>query len=333
MADHDRTEEPTPRKLRRARERGEVPQSRLATGALVLAGVSAALVFSGREALAAWSALATRMWGASSLAPREAVAAAGQVTVHALAWPLAAAVLAGALGSALQVGPLFTAKPLVPNPGRLDPVRGLARTFSFGELGPRLGGLALALAVFALAGWVLTGAAPALAGRADLDPPRLLGATASVVGALVWRACALLAAAGVVGVVYRRMRHRREQRMSRRELRQEQRETEGEPLAKRRRVQVHRERALGPSVEEALVGAALVVRGDGVAVVLRWDERGPPEVALVARGPAAARSTALGRRARVPSAYDPWLAGELALARPLSRPALVRLARHLARSR
>ncbi len=334
MADHDRTEEATPRKLRRARERGEVPQSRLATGALSLIAVTGALVLTMPAAIAAWRGFAVRIF-AGGLAPERALAAAGELAMTALAWPLAAAVVIGALGSALQVGPLFTVKPLAPDLRRIDLARGLTRTFSLDELAPRLGGLALAAVVFALAGWVLARSVPALAGRPDLGARGALEAASTVVSALVWRASALLAAAGVIGIVYRRARHLREQRMSRRELRQEQRETEGEPLAKRRRVEAHRERALGASAEEALTGAVIVVRGDGAAVVVRWrrDSDEPAEVSLVARGALSSRVIALASRAGVPSVHDASLARELARSgdRGLARPALIRLARHLAR--
>jgi flagellar biosynthesis protein FlhB len=335
MADPDRTEEPTPRKLQRARERGEVAQSRLLSGALVLLAVGAALHFGAAASLARWRGLVEALWAPSSMPPGEALGAAADVAASMLGAPLAIAVGVGALASFLQVGPLFTWKPVTPDFARLDPGRGLGRLFSPGELLPRFGGMALAVAVVVLAGALLVDALPALLAPLG-DARAVLQAGNGVVGAFFVRACALLTLAGAVALVYRRAQYRDAQRMSRRELRQEQRELEGEPQAKRRRTELHRERALGRTPEEALVGAALVVVGTDRAIVLGWDPASdaPAEVRLAARGPSAARVRVLATRAGVPSVMDEGLAQ--ALERPreggVGRPWLVRLARHLARA-
>jgi len=67
----DRTEEPTPRRLRQARERGQVPRSRLFTGSLVLAGGSA-----GAALGLGWAAEELRGWTATLLARGSSVPAA-----------------------------------------------------------------------------------------------------------------------------------------------------------------------------------------------------------------------------------------------------------------
>lgn len=331
VSDAERTEKPTPHKLRRARERGEVPQSPLLGAALALGGVTAALWATGPSALAAWLGFAERTLSLSRLEPAAALAAAADVAASALFWPLLAAVVLGALASFLQVGPLFTAVPLAPDPSRLSPARGLGRMLSASELAPRAGGVALGLSFLLVAALVLRDALPGLFGATGAG--FALGAGVRVLRAFLLRALLLLSAAALVGVVYRRVRFLREQRMTRRELRKEQRETEGEPLAKRRRAELHRERALGPGVEEALEGAAVVVRGAGRAVVLRFraDSDEPPVVTLSARGPLVSRVLGLAARRGVPSVDDETLAAALDRGRPLARAELRRLARHLAR--
>ncbi|MCZ7682397.1 MAG: EscU/YscU/HrcU family type III secretion system export apparatus switch protein [Sandaracinaceae bacterium] len=331
MTDPERTEEATPRKLQRARERGEVPTSPLLGAVLALAGVAVALTAGGEAAIASFRRLVEATWSAP-VAPEVALAAAADTAASILLWPLVAAVGLGALASFLQVGPLFTAAPLSPDLGRLDPARGLRRLASLEELAPRAGVLALALALLALAAIVLRDALPGLLGRTE-GASFVLDAGARVLGAFGVRAIALLAVAAAAGVAYRRWRYLREQRMSRRELREERREAEGEPHARRRRAEAHRERALAPGAEEAVAGAAIVVRGSGRAVVLRWraGSSDPPLVSLVARGALAGRVLSLAARARVASVIDEGLAAELERGRPLSRAALRRLARHIAR--
>jgi flagellar biosynthesis protein FlhB len=330
MSDAERTEKPTARKLRRARERGEVAQSPLATGSLVLLGVTATVALGAGGAVTAWSELVRSLWAAPAPGPLDALGRAADAAAPFLAAPLAVAVGLGALGSFLQVGPLSSAKPLAPDATRLDPGRGLARLFSGRRLAERLGGLPLALGVAAVGLATLAQALPGLVARTDLGAARLASAGAGVVVAFLARAGALLAVASVVAVAHRRWRWWREQHMTRRERRAEQRETEGEPLARRRRARVQRERAMGPSVDEALARASLVVVGPDRGAVLEWADRdAAPRLVLVARGAALAHV----RAGRAPAVSDAALAARLAAAPrgPVDRRLWPALARHFAR--
>lgn len=335
MSDHDRTEEPTPRRLREARERGEVPKSALASAALVWLGVGGVIALSAESALAAWSALVEALLAPVPPAPDEALGSAAVVAARIVAGPLAAAVALGALGSFLQVGPLWTWRPLTPGLARCSPGRGRASVFAPAELAARVGALALVVAVLALAAWVGAAALPGLLARPEASPSGVLDLAGAALGAFHLRTGALLVGAGAVALVFRRIQHRLALRMSRRELRREQRDLEGQPEARRRRATVHREQALGPSSEAALEGAALVVRGPGCAVVLRWDPASdaPPRIVRVARGPLALRIVGGANRLGVPAVYDEPLAAALerAVAEGLVRPWRVRLAWHLAR--
>lgn len=338
MDTEQRTEEPTPRKLRKARERGEVALSPLATGAIGLLGGGVALALGAEGMLASWRQLAVRSFTAPLADPREALVLAGQTTASALVWPLTATLCCGALASFLQAGPLFAPKALVFDLTRLDPARGLARMFSPAELGSRFGLLLLVGTLFGVGAWVLGDALPGLVGRTAGGAPFVLGASYAVLRALFERALPVLLVAGAVALVYRRWRFRRGQRMTRRELLDERRETEGEPEARRRRAELHREAVRETSVEEAFVGAALVVRAPGRALVLRWDanEDAPPTVSLAASGPLAQRVALHAARRKIPAVHDAQLADELERVRGghvLSRASLRRLARHLARAR
>ena len=329
MSDAERTEKPTARALRRARERGDVPRSPLLSAALALIGITVALFLGGDAAIAAWQALVRDLWVADPVSGSEALQRSLAVTAAILAPALALVVGLGALGAFLQVGPLFTGAPLRPDLGRLDPARGAARLFSGRALASRLGGLPLALGVAALAVWIVLEAWSGLLGRTDLDAARVMSAGATLGGAFLSRACALLAAGAAVAVVYARWRWWRDLHMTRRELLRELRETEGEPMAKRRRARAHRERAMGPSLQEARERAAIVIASPEVAVAVGWTDRdAAPTVLHVARGEAAAE---LGRGG-APVLRDAGLAAGLAEVEPgraVPRALFARLARAL----
>ncbi len=336
MDEDERTERPTPRRLKRAREHGDVPRAPLLSGALVIVGVLATLSFRADAMLASFRALVVRTWSVS-VTPRAAIVDAAQTSASMLVWPLAVAVVLGAASSFLFVGPVWSVRALSPDASRLDPFRGVRRAFDVRAVVPRLLSVALIAVFFALLLWVLRAALPGLLGRTETDAAFVASAALAVCGAFFWRAAGVLVAAGGASAVYERVRWQRRQHMSRRELVREQRETEGEPQARRRRTELHREHALGPSAEEALVGAAIVVCAPGLSVVIRWRDGSeePPRISLAARGPLAAQIVLLARRARIAVVRDEALAA--ALARDwrgsLPRVWLRRLARHIARSR
>jgi flagellar biosynthetic protein FlhB len=322
---------PTARKLERARARGEAGQSALTTWVLVLVGVAASVALTRDAMVASWRELVIALW--TPLAdPEIAIAMAARTAAGALAWPLGVAVVLGALGSRLQVGTIFSAAPLAPDPSRLSP----ARIFSGEHLVGTLSTLVPALAVLIAAVLVIFDAMPGLLGRTELAPGRALDLGGTVIGAFVWRSVLVLAACAAIAALYARVRFLRAQRMTRAELRQEQRETEGEPHARRRRAQLHREAALAPPLERALEGALLVVSGSGRAVIVARADGEPASVVVAARGALAARACALARERGTPIAHDDLLARELERTLDggaLARASRTRLARHLTRAR
>ena len=304
--DEDRPYAPSARKLARARASGDVPRSALVSAAFVLIGGGLAVAFTGSAWLSAWRAFAVR-----ALAGEGELADAGRLVVLGAAPPAAAAFLLAALGGFLQVGPLFTAKPLRLDLSRLDPVDGLRRMFRPEEVVSRVVPVLLLIALLAIAATVLRGSI-GLLGRPALSAGAALERSSEAVAVFYLRACMLMAVAGAVALIYRRYRYWRDQHMSRREVLRERRESYGDPAARRQRERRHRELTAAPTLDRVLETATLVVVGDEVAVVLGWQDRlRPPRVCYLARG----RERWIGLSAfsarGVPVAADDALAREL----------------------
>ena len=295
MADREegqeRTEQPTARRLEQAREQGQMVRSReLANLGLVLAGalglaalgpgIFAGLVELTRRGLTAGGRVAA---GAK---PALAVAL-GEMVLDALVLltPLLALLLAAALLGPLALGGwTFAASLLAFKLERLDPVKGLARVFSLNGLVE----LAKALAKFlVLAGaallvlWTDTGAVLSLA----REP---LHAGTRSAGALLNHAlivlCGALALVAAVDVPYQVWQHRQRLRMSRQDLREELKETEGKPEVKSRIRSLQREIARRRMMEEVPRADVVVTNPSHYAVALRYrpDSMTAPQV--VAKG-------------------------------------------------
>jgi len=280
----DRTEEPTPRRLRQARERGQVPRSRLFSGSLVLAGGSA-----GAAMGLAGTTDALRAWTSSLLAEGASVSAALHqallLLARACAPALAGAVLAAGVAGLLTSGWAPSGEVLVPRLERLDPLAGLKRLFSWptlAELGRSLLVAALLLAVLVAGVWSLL---PSV-----LRLPRLDGPAAGLVllrpeALRIWTHSLLLATAvGVVDLLLARRRHRRSLRMSRDEVRREHREQEGDPRHRAHRRAAHRQLLLAGRARGVKAASVVVVNPIHVAVAVRWAPEECEAPYLVARG-------------------------------------------------
>ncbi len=280
----DRTEEPTPRRLRQARERGQVPRSRLLSGSVVLAGASAGAVV-GLSGLTG----ELRAWTAALLLPGArwpaALHQASFLLVRACAPALAGALLAAALAGLATSGWAPSSAVLVPRLARLDPLAGLRRIVSWrmvGELARSLLVAGLLLGVLTAGAWTLLPSAlrlpvvPAACGGLLLLAPE---------AARIWvRALLLAVGLGLVDLLLARRRHRRSLRMSRDEVRREHREQEGDPRHRAHRRAAHRQLLLSGRARGVKAASVVVVNPTHVAVALRWAPEECDAPYLVAKG-------------------------------------------------
>lgn len=310
----ERTEQPTPRRLAKAAQSGDVPFSpeaqpfavlAVAAGLAMLAG-GAAMTRSARDL--GWMLEHLDTLGTGE-ALRRAAWIAGRIVL-----PLgAAAALAAIAATGLQTGLALRPSALLPDLARLSPRRGLARLGGVAALG-ELGRSLLKLAVLGGIAWVVL--APQL-GRLDmmfaLTPWGFGAQTSGLLLRLL--GAAALGQGGLALLDHVRLRHAwmARLRMTRQEIRDEHRESEGDPAAKarRRRLQLARGRR---RMMAAVPKAAIVVTNPThYAVALAYERGRPGAPRVVAKGmdEVAARIRAIAREAGVPVVPNPPLARAL----------------------
>src|SRR6185437_12847165 len=255
-SDQEKTEQPTEKRLKESREKGEVPRSRdLSGAAVVLAGV-AALMAGGPASFEH----ARRIFGFGLGYSREALfsdALPGRV-LHAalrealaLFAPVALATLLAAFAAPLLLGGLnFSGKALEPKFERLDPIKGLGRIFALRGL-VELGKALLALLLRHWQGALqATGRGAVSAGIAQALG--LLGQAALWFGSI-------LALIGGLDALYQKYDHTKKLRMSRQEIKDEMKESEGSPEMKGRIRQVQMAQARRRMMEELPKADVVVV--------------------------------------------------------------------------
>jgi flagellar biosynthetic protein FlhB len=203
----------------------------------------------------------------------------------------------------------------MPDLSRLDPRRGLRRV-----AGPtawlETAKAVLKLAIVGAAGWhVLGGMAPMLAVSMLWQPDKLLRVISSEIVSVLTAMLGAQAALAGLDVVRARIQHARSLRMSRQELRDEEKESEGDPRIKARIKTLRRQRARQRMLAAVQKATVVVTNPTHYAVALSYHRGTGDAPRVVAKGvdAMAARIREIARDHRVPLVENPPLARALHL--------------------
>ena len=308
----DRTQAASEKRLLTARDDGQAPLSR---ELLVLAGLgAAALVLSlAGPGLARGLAARLRDMMVTDASPGAALQQAGVAWLAASVPLMLAVALAGAAAVLLQTGFLVHGAAIAPDLSRLDPRRGLSRVFGLTNGVEALKALAK-LGVLAWALWsALTALWPGLPTAAVWTPERLVDQLGRELVHLMLLVVGLQAGIALLDVAWTRWRFGQRLRMSREELKQEQREADGDPKIKARLRQLRQARAKRRMLAQVAKATVVVTNPTHYAVALAYQRGTQSAPIVVAKGvdEVAARIRAAAQKAGVPLVANPPLARAL----------------------
>lgn len=289
--EQNRSEAPTPFKLKKARERGQVPRS-IELG--FLGGLSGLAAFVGIAGYTLIGNLTETMRRALSAGveraadPEQTGALIGEVTWGVLE-PLA--LLGGTVVAVvifleiLQLrGLIFTAKPLKPDFTRLNPAKGIKRLFSMRMLKETLKTV-LKTAVYMAATWFMLKDAIARYALIAGDGERLAGAMLGAGMRLMFVYIGIAVFFVIIDQILVRGEFTKQMKMSRREVTREAKEREGDPRIKSKRKQLHLEFVKQSQGAGNLPGSDLViVNPEHFAVALRYDPETMTAPSVSAKG-------------------------------------------------
>lgn len=319
----DRTEKATPKRLREARKRGQVPRSRELSTAVVVGAGAAAMLGAG-PAIARQAAMAMRAaldWTADGMAlalsdPSRLPSLLGHGLLSGLliVMPILAATLLAALVAPLLIGGWnFAGQALKPDFSRLDPVRGIVRMVSMQslvELGKGLLKVGLIGCVAALLARV---SRTELLGLGSESIGAGIGhGMALVMRALTWLAGSLMLIAAV-DVPYQLWHHGRQLKMSRQEIRDEHKQNEGRPEVKGRIRRLQQEMSRRRMMDRVPTADVIVTNPTHYAVALQYSAGSMKAPRVVAKGAdlIALAIRELGEKHRIPRVEAPPLARAL----------------------
>lgn len=316
----EKTEQATPKRLRKAREDGQVAKSAEFTGALVMAAAFGALIATGPmilEELVAFTLDTITLATSPEPTPEQIqghLFAALETLARCIAPVLAVAFATAALISYVQVGALFTLKPVIPDASKLDMSKGLKNLMNKDKAVMLVKNLVKIGLMTAIGYTLISGLVPNL-----LRTPRsnLSASTALLregVFSLSVTMIAAMLALGIADLVWQRHKHKKSLMMSKDEVTREHKESEGDPMLKGKRRQLHQELMNDPGLRAVPDADAVVVNPTHVAVALRYrqGQMHAPKIIAAGRGETARQIKALAKRCRIPIVRNVPLARALA---------------------
>jgi flagellar biosynthetic protein FlhB len=286
----EKSEEPTDKKIRESREKGQIPRSKELTTVIMTLGAGVFFLFYGAQMMQDFQILATRglsldrdvafdelkMW---NLIQGLLVQGIWMITPFLLLMALIALISPMLLG-----GFSFSAKAMAPKLSKLNPASGLKRMFSAKALLELFKALAKFALVISIAAFFLYSIFGEVLGL-GVEPLKFAFAHAGsiIVQAFIFVSLSLVVVA-LIDVPFQVWDHNRQLKMTKQEVKEEFKQQEGNPEVKGRIRQIQREMSQQRMMQKVPDADVIVTNPTHFAVALKYDSEGMQEPVVVAMG-------------------------------------------------
>lgn len=273
MADSSKTEKPTPRRQKQAREQGQIARSRDLTGSLALATAVVAVGFTAKTFPSAWRGMLQRVLSEASTGDLQSaplLSWTAALLLGVAAPVLLSAWLSAALGAVSQGGLVFAPAALAPKLSRINPATRLKSLFSLPSLSRILRSIVPVSALLYLASVMLQRDWGLLLNSSHLGAE---GITSFVLGRnfeFIWKSALVLLAWSVVDYFLERQHLAGELRMSRQELKDDYKESEGNPAIKARIRRLRRQTQRKRMLEDSKRASVVITNPSEFAIALEY---------------------------------------------------------------
>lgn len=284
----EKTEQPTPKKERDARQKGQVARSQEVVTTISMFGVLATIWVLGGDT---WARLITTMDIVARLAATNDPEALSiglttiyQLSVSILMPVLGVTILLAIAANYVQVGSLFSFEAVAPKLEKISLVKGVKRIFSMKQLVEMLKSIVKIVFLSGLLYFVIRDAIGPYMVAIYCEMVCVSNVTVAVLWqVLIFTALAFVIVAGF-DFVYQRHSHTKSLMMTKEEVKREYKESEGDPLMKGARKQMAHELIMGDVKKQVPKASAVVVNPTHLAVAIRYREGQTPLPVVVAKG-------------------------------------------------
>jgi flagellar biosynthetic protein FlhB len=317
--DSQQTEEPTQRRLEEAHKQGDVVQSAEVTTFVILAAGAMSIAIFGSSAAEGFA----RHFAIFLSEPDQFIVDSGSVMVllqnvllstAAILAPVFGLLMLLAVGSHLiQHRPVFTTERLKPDFSKLNPMNGFKRLFGFDGVMNLVKGL-IKIAIVGTATWmVLWPERGRLDGLLGQSPMAMTSVMIMLLMKVLMAALAVLAVIAGGDYFVQRYRFIKRHRMSKQEIKEEFRQTEGDPAVKAKIKQIRTERSRRRMMAQVPDASVVIMNPTHYAVALKYESGVMSAPVCVAKGvdALALRIRAVAEEHDVPVIENPPLARAL----------------------
>ena len=288
--DQEKTEEATPKRKQDSREKGQVAKSRDLSSVAVLGSCLIYFYFGAPS-------LITRITGLMKSYFRES----GQFeltvnSIHTLALGLAyqlflllipvllVAFITALIVNVLQVGFVFSTEPITPKFSKIDPIKGFGRLFSTRSLVEFVKNILKLVTVALVAFLTIAGESDHFLPLIQMEVNDTLGYIASIAFKILYTTCWLLVVLAVLDYAYQRYEHNKSLKMTKQEIKEENKQSDGDPLIKSRIRRMQREIARKRMMAAVPKADVVITNPTHLAVAIRYDPDSGNAPRVVAKG-------------------------------------------------
>jgi flagellar biosynthesis protein FliR/FlhB len=289
FASDDKTEDATPKKKSDARKKGQIPKSKEVALALTL--LSSTIVIATLGGYVGNELKATMITFLNNYLTMALDYNSVQKISVIVVWRLAVVfipvvvpiMLMGMLANFLQTGALITSEPLKPDLKKLNPIAGLKRMFSMRSLVQLLKDSALVAVVGYIGYKFIRDNYTYILTLGNLNPVGVISAMGSLIVSIFFKITIVMITIALADYIYQRYQFNKDLRMTKQEIKEEYKQSEGDPQIKGKIRQKQKEMAMRRMMQEVPKATVVVTNPTHISVALKYEE-GKNAPIVVAKG-------------------------------------------------
>ena len=314
-----KTEQPTPRRMSESRQKGQVAKSQEVNTFAILLSAVLVLFMTGAGMYNRLADVMVRVLsraGQISLEGPDLMTflTGNLVTMALVLGPLFLVLYCAAiLANLIQVGPLFTTQTLQPNLNKLNPITGLGKLFSKRSLVEMFKSIGKITLIASIAFFTIRGEMDQIIHLGDMSPAQIGYFAVALAFEIFLKTCWALAFLAILDFAFQKWQHMEDMKMTKEEIKEEHRQTEGDPLVKSRIRSLQRDAARRRMMSKVPDADVVVTNPTHLAVALYYDPEQADAPVVVAKGRSllAERIKKIAREHGVPVVEDKPLARAL----------------------
>ncbi len=286
MADEsfqEKTEEPTGRKLEKAKEKGQVARSKELTSMASMSGIVMLLYFGSgyffSKLAAMTSGVLSMKYGINPGQTSRAVILEG---FEILAPFFLATIVLGVLVSVAQGG--FVKKELKLEFSKLDPIKGTKNLFSMKSVNEFLKSLMKFTVGGVVSYYIIKNNMSVLPSLGAMELSGMIKVSGEMIIDAIVIAFAFFMVIAIISYFIDKMQHNRSLKMTKQEIKEEHKESDGDPMVKQRIRSIQRETARKRMMQEVPEATVVITNPTHLAVAIKYDDKDMSAPKIVAKG-------------------------------------------------